>query len=344
MRKLDRDEYDSEEGIPRLLKYYPHFHAVLAERRAARSRGETLNEFVVLGAFVLDRCGQLGKLDWGTIKLLRAASVPPCMSMGAFNSHLTPDHYPSVTLSPVYLPPVNVTCPVCGKYYGTDDCHDVAVWEEDTDIPLADFVGRQLWEVRYSLANKHDANYSIHPSLVIRNDRFIDTRPKPYFGDGKSPINPNGWIGKEHGIDDWYVIQPGDETSCRRTTYFHHECFRSWMTEKSREEFKTIFRSVGIVPEGILQAVPNEYGSFEYRGAWFVADTPYGKLRIGWRKRVIEIVLLGDWPINCAALFADENVTTSKQLVHAWGSEKASEYLNRIVHAMLEQSTVGMPT
>lgn len=344
MRKLDRAEYDSEEGIVSFLKHYPHFHAVLAERRATAERGESLDRFVVLRAFVLDEFGQLGKLDGNTIKMLHAASAPLCMSHDSFQALLPPDFRYSVTLlEPVYLPPVNVTCPVCGKYYGTDDCHDVAVWKENTDVPLNDFVGRQFWEVRHSFKSRHDAGYSFYPDMIIRNDRFIDPRPKPYFGDGQSAINNHGWVGETDGIGDWYVIQPGDESNCQRTTYFHHGCFRSWMTEKSRKEFETVFQSAGIVPEGILEAVPNEYGSFEYNGAWFVASTSYGKLRIGWRKRVIEIVLLDDWPIDCAALFADEGVTVGRQLVHAWSHEKATQYLNRIVHAMSERCATDMP-
>ena len=65
-------------------------------------------------------------------------------------------------------------------------------------------------------------------------------------------------------------------------------------------------------------------------------ELPEGSLRIGWRKRVIEIVL-DDWPIDCASLLADEGVTVGRQLVHAWDYDKAAQYLSRIRQAMYNQ-------
>ena len=44
MRKLEKHEYDSVKGIGGFLKHYPHFHAVIEERRLAaeQHRGRRL--------------------------------------------------------------------------------------------------------------------------------------------------------------------------------------------------------------------------------------------------------------------------------------------------------------
>jgi len=199
-------------------------------------------------------------------------------------------------------------------------------------MPLDEYVGRQLWEVRRYLNNLPDAGYFIHPSLQIRNDRFIETEPNPYLG-RVLPANPNGWIGKEHGIGDWYIIQPGDETMYTRTQYFHSDCHKDWVTKKTRMEFEQLFANAGMYVSK-MDPARNEYGSFTYRGPWFNVQTPGGDIRIGWRKRVIEIVLKGDWPVNCSELFSGEHVTTGQSLVHARSLEKASQYLKAISHAV----------
>lgn len=108
------------------------------------------------------------------------------------------------------------------------------------------------------------------------------------------------------------------------------------MTEKTRKEFEAVFLATGFDASGAMTVIPNGYGSFAYRGPWFRVELPEGSLRIGWRKRVIEIVL-DDWPIDCASLLADEGVTVGRQLVHAWDYDKAVQYLSRMRQAMYNQ-------
>lgn len=62
---------------------------------------------------------------------------------------------------------------------------------------------------------------------------------------------------------------------------------------------------------------------------WFTITTKIGRIDIGWRKRVILI----DWSdtiINKSSqeLFPNEEVTKFDSSIHAWGYEKAKEYLN----------------
>lgn len=61
---------------------------------------------------------------------------------------------------------------------------------------------------------------------------------------------------------------------------------------------------------------------------WFVVTTKIGPIKIGWRKSVISI----DWSETKAPdaeiLFPKEDVTKHGQLIHAWGYEKAKEYIS----------------
>lgn len=65
---------------------------------------------------------------------------------------------------------------------------------------------------------------------------------------------------------------------------------------------------------------------------WLKVQTHKGTIVIGWRKRVINI----DWKdsnITGSAddLFPAEDVTKVDKLIHAWGYEKAKEYLAKLL-------------
>ncbi len=333
MLELTRHDYDTVGGIQRFFGHYPHFHKLLHVRSQAGQRKEPLSKFVVLKAFTLDQWGQLGKIEPVRQVKNLMEELPDCVEYEEFFTQLSTRISESggygITYSPVYLPPLYTQCGECGKYYGTNDCHDVIPWTQRNIImPLEEYVGRQLWEVYRHLERLPDAGYFIHPELQIRNDRFNSMEPEPYFG-SVYPENKHGWIGATEGVGKWYVIQPGDETAYTRTQYFHADCFKGWITKETRTEFETLFRDAGI-PILAIEPTENKYGSFTYRGPWFNVTTPAGAIRVGWRKRVIEIELQGEWPVDCAELFRNEDVTVGYALVHAWSNEKAVEYLREI--------------
>jgi hypothetical protein len=80
-----------------------------------------------------------------------------------------------------------------------------------------------------------------------------------------------------------------------------------------------------------VEQIPNGYDDSYYSKhlPWFVVTTTKGRIKIGWRKRVICI----DWcdsiiKESAEALFPNEDVTKYEKLIHAWGYEKATEYIN----------------
>jgi hypothetical protein len=315
---------------------------MIKAREQADKRGERLSEFVVLQAFALDSFGQVGKFNPNMKEI--TADLPQCMSKEAFiealELRLPTNKTWGITLTPVYIPPTYVRCAGCGKYYSVHDCHDVVPREEqEVVMSLSGFIGRQLWEVRRHLDSQHDAHYFIRSSTQVRNNRFIDLRLEPYY-ESNSPLNLRGWLGDEDGIGDWYVIQPGDEILFRKMQYFHAECFKEWVTEKTRKEFEEVFRAADVEIMS-MEAVPNEYGSYSYRGPWFRVLTSVGQIRIGWRKRVIEICLKGGSPEeDCREMIQGEETTITEKYVHARDHEKAAEYIGKIASARRQAEPV----
>lgn len=82
------------------------------------------------------------------------------------------------------------------------------------------------------------------------------------------------------------------------------------------------------------EIIPNEYwGKTRPNQDWLIVTTNRGRIKIGWRKRVINI----DWSDSDVQalsndLFPDEDVTKEKRLIHAWSYEKAKEYIAKILN------------
>lgn len=76
-----------------------------------------------------------------------------------------------------------------------------------------------------------------------------------------------------------------------------------------------------------VEKISNDY-SPDSVFPWYVVTTDKGRIKLGWRKRVIQI----DWSdseidLYSNLVFGGEDVTTGEKWVHAWGYEKAAYYL-----------------
>lgn len=88
-------------------------------------------------------------------------------------------------------------------------------------------------------------------------------------------------------------------------------------------------------PEHIfVDEYPNGYlnNSYYFRHLpWFVVTTKLGRIKIGWRSRVINI----DWSDSiidetAEELFPDEDVTKIGKVIHAWSLEDAKRYIETL--------------
>ena len=88
--------------------------------------------------------------------------------------------------------------------------------------------------------------------------------------------------------------------------------------EKSR--LLSTFVTAGIPTDTVYELV-NEYSRNGY--PWFLVKTEKGFIKIGWRKRVINI----DWSDADIRYTVEDDVTKDDTFCHAWSYDKAVKYL-----------------
>jgi predicted metal-dependent RNase len=101
--------------------------------------------------------------------------------------------------------------------------------------------------------------------------------------------------------------------------------------EKQKQEILNLFADGSKV---FVKEVPNEYCNCHIckHMPWFIITTNKGNIKIGWRKRVLCI----NWDQSgisktAEELFSEEQTTKFDKTIHAWGYEKAKEYLEKIL-------------
>lgn len=175
-----------------------------------------------------------------------------------------------------------------------------------------------------------------------------------------SAIGPNGeqtWLKLEsiHETESWggyghskmliAAMVPGGVTKELREKLFKHcyaieRAIQAHMLNTDPENMErgqvwkdtlpTLFKLAGFDPI-YVEWVPDQYSPDREYLPWAIVTTQFGRIKIGWRKRVISI----DWTESKIRargdeLFKDEGVTTDPHLVHAYGYEKAAEYLKKL--------------
>lgn len=132
-----------------------------------------------------------------------------------------------------------------------------------------------------------------------------------------------------HCGQKWTLNNLRDCVGCGKELY-HEECNKFNLYESSKKEFDYVASS--IFDDYSLRAVKNEYGSESYNGSWFIIKTNDGDIKIGWRKRVIQI----EWLKNYKPFkFNGENEDVTKEFsnkeryIHAYSTDKAIEYLRQ---------------
>ena len=101
------------------------------------------------------------------------------------------------------------------------------------------------------------------------------------------------------------------------------------MRDITKEQLYGFFNLAGIpilnTWELVNQYWPRTYGTPEQPvPCWWLVKTPYGLIKMGWRKRVISI----EWEdTGVPVIVTEDQVTKEPYLVHAWDIHKCLEYL-----------------
>lgn len=139
------------------------------------------------------------------------------------------------------------------------------------------------------------------------------------------PVCKKGW--NLHNLEDCVFNM---DYINNEVTYYHKECKFINNLNQTQNQFLHIFNQ--IYPNQFsIKVIPNEYCQCSECSAWFIFSTPDGEIKIGWRKRVINIEWLSYSQFS--EIFKDENVTKifneKCRNIHAWSEEKCIEYLQR---------------
>jgi len=138
----------------------------------------------------------------------------------------------------------------------------------------------------------------------------------------------------------WTINNISDYITIEQVGY-HKDCLRIHKTNKQLKKFQEIFKDVYDLDELQFKAIPNEYCPCEHCASWFIISTPDGDIKIGWRKRVINIEWLDNYK-KFEENFKSEDVTRgfgkygdNDRSIHAWSIEKAKEYLIRAKNSII---------
>lgn len=140
-------------------------------------------------------------------------------------------------------------------------------------------------------------------------------------------------------------ITEKDGQACRDAVEPIYNAFMAITVASDQEAIKSnaaertaIIAVFGSSRKTYVEEIPNEYcSSWCCAGRpWFLITTKIGSIKIGWRKRIINI----DWSRTAVRetaeqLFPGEDTTKDGYMIHAWGYDKAVQYIDKL-HAVWE--------
>lgn len=333
-------DYDTLEGIKAYLTDLDGLHRLRTDRaKAGYDRKERLHEFIILGHWWADTCGNFGKctFELNYTKTPKDWTFPeeglPVIRKESLWSVLGDEKWTVGSGMSSELPQSHLLCEGCGKGWTLVNAHDAVPRRESIIVDLVP--GQTIAERELAWKDKTDGVYSFGTEPGVRNPKFIDLTPVPEY---REPVNEKGWRHRHPPLKDEkltreYVAEEGETCSMDVWRYEHAQCAIIRKFRAERDYFVDVFKRAGM--DGVvLSEIPNQYWPPAYgeQAPWFIARLPFGNITIGWRKRVISI----DWSDSkrdLLHLFPEEHVTKEPTLIHAYGADKAVEYLTKIHQA-----------
>lgn len=314
---MQQPKYDTVEGITEYLKDISGLNKLKYDRSEAYySRKETLNEFIILGRWWADRCGNFGKLSNYSGAIVPAMAIyrcPPVLTNKEMFDMIGEGSSISSSMDS-NIPPDYAKCFICEQTWSIKDVHDCVSSNKTEVIDATPFVGATL-------------------SNITRLPQYIDVAPHYITHDCVRPKNLTQ--GSER-VKKNYIIQPGDNIFVNVWSYSHIECNKLRYIQYSIKDVTEAINNTGLLCEFELIAIKNRYNS-ERNDPWFrlkfKTSTGSHEIIMGWRSSVINI----DWSKSNKSLlhlFHSEMVTKDDSLIHAYGYKKATEYLTKIIPAL----------
>jgi hypothetical protein len=316
--------YNSVNGIQTYLTDLAGINRLAADRhKAYYERKEPLEKFCILGRWITDSCGNFGLIigneRMGDKIPAEMGTCPPVMNerdhqlfMRGGNISWSGSGWP--------FPPAYATCVGCRDKWRLDNCHDFQSIQGHEEASLEEWVGQPLSSIT-EIPSLKDKLWHV----VSQDSVYSDV----YEGESKSGTSGVKW----HRVERDHVIQPGDRAMLQIMRFAHKECHRIQVEKEERNRMEDVFAKAGYSKVNLITR-KNAYCPCDVCPPWYLAQvdniTP---ITIGWRKRVINI----DWEESgkdLAGLFTSEDVTKGSGYIHAWGYDKAAEYLSKILPAL----------
>lgn len=154
------------------------------------------------------------------------------------------------------------------------------------------------------------------------------------YEDSECPVCGRGW--NVHNIKDYVLYR---DYKNGKVDFYHKQCNFINNLNEVQDQFIKIFSWV-YGSNYSFKVIPNEYSDAYVYAPWFIFSTPDGDIKIGWRKRVINIQWLPSYR-KFTETFDEENVTkvfnSDRRFIHAWTVEKCFEYLQRARNSIVKE-------
>lgn len=308
--------YDTKQGIQEMIGTVDRFTKLVECRRDAYVEKQSnpmrpdLNVFIVKKKWVLDQFGQVGYISdfhsetYTDITETVRPELSDVMTLLEFRQVLLKHKagYTTVSDGRGPLPIAHTKCACCGKSWTMDNLDD---YKTDYGSVSADEL-------------KNNVNQTVY------NDVFSMLAATDIFKFASSPISViQNELNKLTGRT-WKIIQKeGKITRFLYTTHYHSACHLKLVEDNTKSDIVEAIESTEFIISGMIRT-KNRYGSEIYNGPWWMVDTQYGLLRIGWRKRVIEI----SYEFIDRHYLPNTEETRGPGYEHVYGYEKLSQALN----------------
>lgn len=273
--------YNDKAGIQALIGSVKNFMKLIESRREAYADKDSypnrpdLDVFIVQKKWYFDQFGQVGYLsefhtnDYKDITEKIRGELDDVMTLVEFREAME-KHQAGYTivlggLGP--MPKAYSKCACCGEFWTMQNLDDYKTTFES--IPASDLkqvIGQGGYD---KLVSMLDANTTLR----------IEQYPIALLENGLNNLTGFTWkIIEENGTISFYNY----------TSHYHSACHLKMIEEKTKSEIINAIKAADFTIIGMIRT-KNRYGSQVYRGAWWLVETQYGVLRVGWRKSVIEV-------------------------------------------------------